>query len=119
MKLLLNTNYRDAELMETPGLTKVDMNDHLIRRIYRLSSAVKNLECYSITDWNCEAEFTQHAEDELGDVVPGKGLRTELNELVVTETSFYWQCVAKHSDVVLSTDWTDIDVLPNPYDEEL
>jgi hypothetical protein len=120
MKIILETSYRDVELMETPGLAVADMTPELIQRIYRFQRAVKHLECYEITEFNYMCEFTQWAENEKdGKTIPGEELRTECNILHVGDVYFKWVCYVKHTDVELVTEETAIDILPNPYDEEL
>lgn len=119
MKLILKTSYRDVELMETPGLAVVELTPRLAQRIYRFRNAVKQLGCYSITEFNYDLEFTEWAENDDGVEIPGKPLRVDVNELVVTDDMFHWTCMVRHTDVVLTTQSTFIDDIPYPDDEDL
>ena len=110
MKLILDTNKPDVELMETPGKAVIELTPGLIQRILKLSKAARELDVWSIQEFSYVPTWTVWAEDEkTGEEIPGdEELRTEGNLLCVTKEEYWWQMEPKHSDVTVSTDYCSV-----------
>jgi len=86
-----------------------------IERIKKLSIVVRQMKAYRISEFNYEAEFmvADYDTDPENGKVALKEFegRMECNTLNVTDTSFYWSGLYKHTDVRWSTDTVPLTAL--------
>ena len=106
MKLKLEVSQwpGDAETLAIPGLCLVCLDRAAISRILKLQKAVEELGLFKIEEFDYSPEWTQWAEDDEGNQVPGEPMRTERDCLVVTKDDVQWTAYIKYADVKLSTE---------------
>ena len=117
LTLLSKTHVRD-EYYEGPDFASITLTLPHVKRILQLHEAAVALDCASIEDYDttpvykaidwdiCEDEENPKAE-ELKDWTKS----TECDRLVVGKTYFHYECEAKNTGVVFSTDGISIEAL--------
>jgi hypothetical protein len=82
---------------EIPDSLTVNITEKLYQRILKISKILKRNDLDSTSEYNYEPEFFMESGD-TEEVTPYEGGR-ECEMLVITDTSFYWKGVLKHTDI--------------------
>ncbi len=112
---LIITVSDSSDFLEVADYAVVELSADLIARIRKLSEAVRSLDVYRISEFNYHCDFMvadYDADPENGKVAlkEFEG-RMECNTLNVTDTSFYWSGLYRHTDVRWSTDTVPLTAL--------
>lgn len=122
-RLIIPVHSNSEFFSDTADYAIIDLDASNIERIKSLSTAVRDLNLYKVSEFNYACDFMTADWDTDPDngKVPLNEFegRTECNTLNVTDDNFFWSGLYKHTDVrweTASVPLTELDK-PDIYDE--